>query len=82
MMFEDTLAFYRDTLKTADTRSTAVQGLLWVYWTGRIDGTLALALRRLDRKATDELIARIGKTCKTQQDVKDWLWENRDALIA
>lgn len=81
-MFEDTLAYYRDTLNIRDERSTAVQGLLWVYWTGRIDGTLAMALRRLDRKATDKLIKRISKVCKTQQDVKDWLWAQRDAIIA
>jgi hypothetical protein len=64
------------------TRTLLAQGILWAEASCRIDGTMAMALRRADAASAAQLLdAIVAAECDTMADAARWLNENRATVL-
>ncbi len=64
------------------TQTLVAQGILWAEQTCRIDGTMAMALRRADASKARELLTQaICAGCETMADAQRWLNASRDEVL-
>lgn len=64
------------------TRTLVAQGFLWAYESCRIDGTMAMALRRADASKARELLTQaICAGCDTMATAQRWLNANREQVL-
>lgn len=64
------------------TRTLVAQGIHWAYDSCRIDGTMAMALRRADASKARELLTQaICAGCETMADAQRWLNANREQVL-
>lgn len=63
------------------TRTLVAQGILWAEASCRIDGTMAMALRRGSEDAARLLLDRMAAECNTMADAGRWLNSNRTFVL-
>ena len=62
--------------------SLVAQGFLWAEASCRIDGTMAMALRKSDDRRASLLLAKaVGDGCTTMADAWHWLNSNRTFVL-